>query len=796
MRVPLSLLKRFVDIPVDVTELASLMNARIAEVEAVHLAPSSEALADVQAVRLEKRLDGDDTFGLWQVQGLECFCVVVGEKYEVQAGEIYAAIAAGGTLPGGESAEARTVKARTVGGFDSQGMLVTEEMLGIGKDAARPLSLAPEVAPGAPVHAVLELDDPILEFDLEPNRPDLFSLVGMARDLAAIFDTPLSTPEAVNPTGWGELPPGKLSIRIDSPDKVQRYAALEVSGIQVGPSPQSLQNAVRKLGMRPINNVVDAANLAMLELGQPMHTFDRAALKSGEIGLRMARSGETLTTLDGEERTLTDECLLVTDGDTPIALAGVMGDAHSGIGPDTTDLIIESATFDMAAVRRCSRRLALRTESSLRFEKGLPASQVVPAMARLAQLLLEHGGPEVAVGRLADVFPGGQDPTTIPFCPDEARSRLGMQVEDALIQSRFRHQGFRVDNDWRVTVPDTRPDLHIQADLNEEVGRIHGYEHVVAEAPTGPLGVPRENPVYTKGFAVRRSLAGAGLDEVYLGIWVGEEEVETFGLERDRLLELKNPLASNLRWFRPTALPDVLGALHLNRKNQERVGLFEIAKVYWRGEDGEVVERHHLSGGLSTPGKDEAGARFYAARDAVVGALKALGTEPALHRGDPAPWMMASCFHPGRTVVLSVEGIAVAIVGELHPSLVGSLGLEEPPVTFHVDLEALLPLRAPIHRFVPPPRFPSVEYHLNVLAPEKTWVEDVLALVSDAELSHLQGRRLQAVYAGQGVPEGQKRLTLELVFNHPERSLTHEEARTQMERLRPHLEANGLSCEM
>ncbi len=791
MRVPLSLLKRFVDIPVDVSELASLMNGRIAEVESVHLAPSSADLVDVQAVRLEKKLGGDNAFGLWQVQGTESFCVVVGEKYGVQAKEIYAAIAAGGTLPSGQP-----VEARMVGGFESQGMLVSEEMLGIGEEAARPLGLAPEVVPGAPVHAVLELDDPILEFDLEPNRPDLFSLVGMARDLAAIFDRPLSTPQALDPDSWGDLPPSDLSIRIDSPDKVQRYAALEVSGVRVGPSPQPLQNAVRKLGMRPINNVVDAANLAMLELGQPMHTFDRAVLKSGEIGLRMARDDEKLTTLDGEERTLTNECLLVTDGDTPIALAGVMGDSHSGITEGTTDLIIESATFDMAAVRRCSRRLSLRTESSLRFEKGLPASQVVPAMARLAELLVEHGGPKVTVGRLADVFPGRQAPTTIPFCPGKARSRLGMQVEDALIRSRFRHQGFQVDNDWRVTVPDTRPDLRIQADLNEEVGRIHGYEHVVAQAPTAPLGVPRENPVYTKGFAVRRSLAGAGLDEVYLGIWVGEREVEKFGLERDSLLALKNPLASNLRWFRPTALPDVLGALHLNRKSQERVGLFEIAKIYWRGEAGEVVERHHLSGGLSTPGEDETGARFYTARDAVMGALEALGTEPILHRGDPAPWMMASCFHPGRTAVLSVEGTAVALVGELHPSLVGRLGLEDAPVTFHVDLEALLPLHAPIHRFVPPPRFPSVEYHLNVLAPEKTWAEDVLSLVSDAKLSHLQARRLQAVYAGRGVPSGQKRLTLEVVFNHPERSLTHDEARAEMEKLRGQLEASGLTVEM
>ena len=294
--------------------------------------------------------------------------------------------------------------------------------------------------------------------------------------------------------------------------------------------------------MRPINNVVDAANLAMLELGQPMHTFDRASLGSRNISLRMAHTGEQLTTLDGEKRSLTDECLLVCDGETPIALAGIMGDAHSEITSTTTELLVESASFDMATVRRASRRLALRTESSLRFEKGLPTSQVVPAMARLAQLLLEVGGDKVQVGRAVDVFPNPPETKRIAFSADEARARMGMDVSDSTIRDRFSRLGIQLDDEWIAELPEFRPDLSIQADLNEEVGRIQGYEHVVATPPSAPLSPPRENPIYTKGFALRQALNGFGFDEVYLGIWVGEKEIECYGMAQESLLALKTRL--------------------------------------------------------------------------------------------------------------------------------------------------------------------------------------------------------------------------------------------------------------
>jgi len=352
-----------------------------------------------------------------------------------------------------------------------------------------------------------------------------------------------------------------------------------------------------------------------------------------------------------------------------------------------------------------------------------------------------------------------------------------------------------LDSDWNADLPEFRPDLNIQADLNEEVGRIQGYEHVIATPPSAPLSVPQKNPFYTKGFALRSALNGAGFDEVYLGIWVGEKEIDLYGMNKDTLLDLKNPLTAELTHFRPTALPDLLKAIGLNRKQQNEVRLFEIAKVYQR-TDGAVDERHHLSGAATGLGDDPEGTRFYSTRDALIEALTTIGATPKLTRPETIdPRWHSHCFHPGRWAALELEGQVIGIIGELHPSFVKSADLPEAPVSFHVDLESLLPIQPGVPRFRPPPRFPSVEYHLNVLAPRHSYVRDILNRVEEAQLDSLVRHTLRSVYIGQGVPEDKKRLTLELEFNHAKRSLTHDEALAQVQSLRPLLEESDLVVE-
>ncbi|HJN77175.1 MAG TPA: phenylalanine--tRNA ligase subunit beta [Myxococcota bacterium] len=773
MRVPVSLLGKLVDIPpgVSVEELADLMNGRISEVEGIHRFPSRESFVGVVIARLVEVADSGDDYDRWlAAHSGGSIHLVVGNKHGVLAGQRYAAVLAGSTTPLGEP-----VLARPVEGLASDGMLLSEATAGIGADAAHPLGFGPDVEDDADPFDALQLDDVVLEFDLEPNRSDLYSLLGMARDVAAIFGTDVHEPPAAS-TDWAQLKDVAIDIRTEN---CSRYLALQIHDLEVGPSPQWLQNAVRKLGMRPITNIVDAANLAMLELGQPLHTFDRRQLKTGVIGLRMATDGESITTLDGVQRSLTSECMLVTDGDEPVALAGVMGDLHSEIGDDTTDVLVESAAFDMFTVRRCSRRLALRTEASLRFEKGLPESGVHRGAARLARLLTEVGGPSVRVGAAVDEWPSPREAVTVAFSPDEARARIGMDVPDALIRARFEKLGFEVDESWNVLVPDFRPDIDIQETLNEEVGRIHGYEHVVAELPTAPLAAPRDNPVFTKGFALRRALTGLGFDEVYLGQWIGDAEVQRYGLPLETLLELKNPLVEHYRFFRPSSLPDLVEAVRLNRKSLSSVRLFEIAKIYGR-VDGQLVERHHLSGAVAEGDLDRA---FYAARDAVLAALGLLGVEVSVELGAAPGWCLPRCFHPSRQAVLTSGGAVIGFLGELHPTLASELDLGAPFTAFHVDFEALLSGVPETPRFTPPPRFPSIEIHVNVLAPARHLASTLLEQVAEVGLQRLVRHSVRDVYAGRGVPEGCKRVTVELEFNHPERSLTQEEVLSEVRRL-------------
>ncbi|RME26431.1 MAG: phenylalanine--tRNA ligase subunit beta [Deltaproteobacteria bacterium] len=757
MRVPVSMLRRLAPIhddhgPVTVETLAEVMNARVSEVEHIHRYPSREE------------------FARWRI---------------------------------GRTDDGRLQV------VDADGRPVTEAQLGIGNDTTHPVTLGPDVSPDADLYDVLELDDQVLEFDLEPNRPDLFSLVGMARDAAAIWGAPLHLPEGTE-QDW----PDESSVRIAvaARDKVPRYIAVEVEGVAVGPSPQWLQNQVRKLGMRPINNVVDAANLVMLELGEPMHTFDREQIRTGVIGLRMARNGERMVTLDGVERVLTDECLLVVDGDpaegdggTPVALAGIMGSEGSGVTAGTRSLLIEAASFDMATVRRASRRLALRTEASLRFEKGLPQHGVGPAVARLVTLLQQVGGPEVRVIGYAEHWPEVPEPRFIMLDPARLRQRLAMDISDTRVDEILGMSGCKVERRasggagggrWRVEVPHHRPDLRIAADLEEEVGRIHGYEAVRSEHPTGRMAPVPHNPQFWLASKVRTVLQAWGLDEVYLSPWVSAEDLERYDLPRpgddSPLVELRNPLNVELRFFRPSALPAVVAAVRENRKLHGSFGLFEISRVYLRDTDGAIVETPHLAGAVLDPATADRGGSLYRVRDALLDLARRLGVQVEVTRDalETLPvWAGGALFHPGRHgSIRTDDGVLVAVFGDLHPSRLKAAGLKHAPTLFAADLSVLYDRAGSYQpRFSPPPRFPSVEAHVNVLAPDRMLAADLLARISAPDLVR---RSVRDVWDGAGVPPGKRRITLELEFNHPERSLTHAEVVERLEGIRDQLEAD------
>lgn len=759
MRVPVSLLKQMVPVEVDLDTLARTLNARVSEIEHTYVFPSREAFGDVRLVKLLEAVAAQGEHTRWRTSA---GFVVVGDRFGVRAGEVYAAVMAGGKLPDGVA-----IEARAVAGMPSEGVLVSEVQLGIGKDAARPLRLAPEVQAGADAWETLELDDVVLEFDLEPNRPDLFSLAGMARDVAAIWGLPLTLPDSLPLDGAPALATPKIELQTS---RARAYLAVGLTGVSVHPSPQWLQNAVRKLGMRPINNVVDAANLAMFELGQPLHTFDRAALRTDTIALRMAAPGERITTLDAVERTLTDECLLVCDGDVPVALAGVMGDATSEVHEGTTDVLIECAAFDMAAVRRASRRLALRTEASVRFEKGLPVSTVRPAAERLARLLVDVAGARLVGTAWAGSPPPA--PAEIRLDRDWIRSRLGMDPTDADIDRLLTASG-AVVRGGSVAPPESRPDLRIPEDLVEEVGRLHGYEHVKSVAPTVSLVAPKANRYIQAATRARRVLTALGWDEVVLPVWLGEREVARFQLDRNKLIALKNPVSEDYAFFRTTPIPALVEAAVQNRKEVDRFAVFEVGKAYFRTEEGGISERWHLSGiAMGEP--------LLAVRDALVELSRALGAGGDLVPAE-APCFAHPFFHPGRA--FGVGGWIEA--GELHPALVRAAELREAPVAFTADLERVAGLPRVVSRYVPAPRFPSISLDINVVVGPRTQAAAVLAAVPGVE----DLRRAEVVDVWP-LAEG-ARITLRLELNALERSLTQEEAVERFGRVKEALAERG-----
>jgi len=759
MRVPVNLLRPLANPPVDLDTLARVLNARVSEVEAIHRGPSREAFRDVCIVEPVTAVESRAEHTRWRMRTRTGeVLLVVGDRFGVRAGDRLAAVLAGGTTPDGT-----VIAARAVVGLESAGVVVSEAQLGVGKDAARPLFFAPDTPLDADPWEALDAGGAVLEFDLEPNRPDLFSLLGVARDVGAIWSVPLSEPGGVDLTRLAPLLHPQIELRTP---KARHYAALLVRGVRVQASPQWLQNAVRSLGMRPINNVVDAANLTMMELGQPLHTFDAARLLSDRIVLRMAAGGEHITTLDGVDRALTEECLLVCDGETPVAIAGVMGNALSEVHVGTTDVLIEGASFDMASVRRASRRLALRTEASARFEKGLPVSSVAPALARLAALLAEvAGGEPVALAWAGEDAPA---PPPIPFDPAYIRDRTGVDVPDREMHRILAAAGVQIVGDTAFA-PEGRPDLRIPEDLVEEIGRVHGYEHVVAQAPAMALATPMDNPVLRASTRARRLLGGAGWDEVYLLPWLGDAEVATWGLEA--LVSLINPLASDLVHFRPSAFPGLVAAVVENRKELERFRLYEIGRVYRRAEAGGVDERPHLAG--AAVGDD-----LLVVRDTLLELARAFGADPTVSRTEDPH------LHPGRTLALGDWAVA----GELHPRLVRAHGLREAPVLFRVALDALAGLPAPVPHFVPPPRFPSIEVDLNVTVGPRIEAAGVLAAVPrPGELRRVEVRDRYPLADGA-------RLTLHFVWNAGDRSLTAEEIGGWMTSVRGALGAAGYTA--
>ena len=686
----------------------------------------------------------------------------------------------GAKLPGG--VEIGVAEFR---GVSSHGMLCSAEELGLEtryltKKDTEGLFLLPGNLPlGASIIPHLHLDDVVFDLDLTPNRSDCLSIRGLVHELSAILRRPHRFPVDVPaPVTEGESP---LQVRLETPG-CPRYEAQLLEGADVRETPLWMKMRLLAMGVRSIDLVVDVTNYVMLEWGQPLHAFDADAIAQGTIVVRQAREGERLVTLDGQERVLTPDMIVIADPEKAIGLAGVMGGENSEIGPSTRRIALESARFDGRSIRRTGQALALRSEAQQRFEKGVDPAAVSSALHRATELLIDPAGSRpVGAPRRVARQEDGSKPTVISFSPAACSRFLGVDVPEAEMLASFEALGFGVtrgENEWTVEVPTRRPDVALPADLYEEVARLYGYHHIPATPMRLPVEAPESSPDLAIARNVRRALVGWGLCEVRTYA-LTSPEAEAPIVPSGHPVPLLRPMSDDCRTLRRHLLPSLAEVARHNLAHQVPGGaIFEIGKVFLAASwpQNQLPEERSLVGMLwfgETDGGPFDRARrydFYDAKGVCDALLARLGVSPT-YRASQCAYL-----HPGRQASIDANGQSVGIIGELHPDVAEVYGAER-AVYAEFDLARLASIASAEVRVTPIPRHPASRRDLAVIVPQGLEAQALVEAAWEAVGEHgdLRLVRVFDVYTGSGVPEGHKSVAVALWFQSDERTLTDAE---------------------
>ena len=774
MRISYRWLSEYVELP-PVEELARRLTAVGLEVEALERV--GQGLAGVVAARVvasEKHPNAEKlSVARVDAGGPEPLQIVCGAR-NYRVGDVVPLATVGTTLPGGTRIERARLR-----GVESSGMLCSARELGLDPDASGLLILPSEVAPGTPIARALDLEDVLLEVNVTPNRPDALSHVGIAREVAAALGGAVRLPRpALSEQG---SPAGEaVRVRIEAPERCHRYAARVVEGVRIGPSPGWLARRLEACGVRSISNVVDVTNLVLLELGHPLHAFDLDRVAGHEILVRTARPGERLTTLDGKERALDPDDLLIADRDRGSALAGVMGGGDSEIGPGTTRVLIESAWFAPAGIRRTAKRHGLKTEASYRFERGADPGMVIRALDRCAQLVAELAGGTVRPG-VVDAHPRPYHPVEVALRWRRPAELLGLPVprEEArrvLIGLGFEERAAGEEG-ARFAVPSWRQDIGIEEDLVEEIVRSKGYDAIPETLPGLALDTPAVSPEAEAVARVRQALEAAGFSEAVNFSFVAPAELAAVGAG-EGAVALKNPISAELAVMRTSLLPSLLRDAALNlRQRVEDVRLYEIARTYHgrpgagdhpadeRAEvAGVLLGRRHPVGWAS--GGDPVD--FHDAKAAIEDVLAALGVEGARWEARAEPWA-----HPRYAAALRADGETLGTMGQLHPRTAAAFELPPASYGFALDLARLVEHARLVPQHAGVPRFPAVLRDMAVVVPDPVQAAQVIAAVQAEPL--VERATLFDVYTGAPIPAGQRSLALALLYRAPDRTLTDAE---------------------
>jgi len=681
------------------------------------------------------------------------------------------------------------IKERKVFGITSQGMMCSPQELGL-PDKVDGLLILPADAPvGKPFGEYLGRSGGDVVYDLEvtPNRPDLNSVIGIAREIAAVTGNALKIPEVRSQKSEVRTE-SLVAVKIEDAELCPRYTARVVKGVKIGPSPDWLRSTLEKVGLRSISNVVDVTNYVMLETGQPLHAFDSHFIAKGKDGkptivVRRAAADEKFRTLDNQERTLTNEMLLIADEQKGIALAGVMGGANTEINDQTVNVLIESAYFSPVNIRRTSKQLGLRSESSYRFERGADVGICDWASQRAAQLILESAGGELAED-VVDVHPKPVEPRQITLHFSKTKDLLGIGISHQDQVSFLTKLGLTVAEQspgvCTFKIPSWRVDLKREVDLIEEVERLYGVEKIPATPPRGAIGANAFDSVYDQIAEARRILTGLGLNEAQGQTLISKSEVRT--VKDEEIVALANPLSLDMDVLRPSLLPGLIHSLRHNvsHKNYD-VALFEIGRVF-TGQNGATKEERRvaiaITGQRAMPfwSGGERDAKFDASdvKGAVEEFLEYFGVRGVTFTRRPESSAM---FLELATIALGGK-LPLGEMGQLSPALEKKYDLRDAVFLAELNLDQLLARRNTAKSFKPLPQFPSIRRDVAMLVPEATTHEVVLQTVRKTKPANLEAVELFDVFRGKNVPEGQKSLAYAFTFRSPEKTLTDAEVNT------------------
>jgi phenylalanyl-tRNA synthetase beta chain len=684
-------------------------------------------------------------------------------------------------LEGAKLPNGLTVAATSIQGVRSQAMLCSAAELRLSQEADGLMELPTSLRPGTALVEALELDDTAIELDITPNRPDCLSIVGVARELATLERLPLRVP---TPRVQEEGRPiaDVTSVEVLDPALCPRYAARVVLGVRVEPSPLWIQKRLRAVGLRPISNVVDVTNYALMELGHPLHAFDLDRLGGRRIVVRRARDGETLTTLDGESHNLTTETLVIADAKKPVALAGIMGGSDAEVTSETRNVLLESAYFNPVSIRSTAKALGVHTEASHRFERGADVGGVVRALDRAAELLQDIAGGEVCSGVL-DLYPRPVEPLVVHLRPQRANALLGTDIAAEEMQAILTGLGCHVEKGppLGVTVPTYRPDLTREVDLIEEIARVHGYDDIPTTLPTGAIASAALDPDLQRRRAIHQVMLSCGLHEACNYAFYSPGSLDRIRIPQGHPLRdevvIANPMSAEASVLRTSLLPSLLHNVRHNRRHQvEHVALYELARVFLsRGARELPTEKWVVAGAVCGhyPAHWSSSARepdFYDAKGVVEALLRAAGLrEWSLERTDHPT------FHPGRSARTLWNGHVLATLGEAHPEVLRNNDIDRRVVLFEVDADALCAHWRPDRWMEALPPFPSTKRDLSFLVDKRWPAADITDTIRGAIRGLLGSVLLFDVYTGEQVPSGKKSLAYSLEYRSAERTLTDSE---------------------